>query len=122
MSAVEGGMFLALYLAYVLVVVHFERVLILLGMPPLAGAPDLLALLVHKYKYWHFERVLTLSGIVARRCTQFTCFTSTNVQMLTFREGLDIAGRRCTQFTCFTSTKVQILTQKAAQVAGRDCL
>jgi hypothetical protein len=62
MSAVEGGMFLALYLAYVLVVVHFERVLTLLGMPPLAGAP------------------------------KFTCFTSTQVQILEF---LDIIGHCC---------------------------
>jgi hypothetical protein len=62
MSAVEGGMFLALYLAYVLVVVHFERVLTLLGMPPLAGAHNLLSLLVHKYKYRAFREGLDIIG------------------------------------------------------------
>jgi hypothetical protein len=39
--------------------------------------------------------------------TQFTCFTSTKVQILTQHVG----GLSGTQFTCFTSTKVQILTQ-----------
>jgi hypothetical protein len=47
--------------------------------------------------------------------TQFACFTSTKVQILTAL--VTAQGSRCsfahrvpTQFTCFTSTKVQILT------------
>ena len=35
----------------------------------------LLALLVQKYKYWH--------RVVSSTCTQFNCFTSTKVQVLT---------------------------------------
>ena len=55
----------------------------------------------------------------ARRCTahsqvlpstQFTCFTSTTVQILTQKAHASDAG---TQFTCFTGTKAQILTHKA---------
>ena len=39
--------------------------------------------------------------------TQFTCFTSTKVQILTPEER---RAFRYTQFTCFTGTKVQKLT------------
>ena len=44
-------------------------------------------------------------------CTQFTCFTSTKVQMLTqMKRGL--GGMLLHSiFFCFTSTKVQMLTQ-----------
>jgi hypothetical protein len=59
-------------------------------------------------------------------CAQFTCFTSTNVQILTQlveeRENMVLHARLylCAQFTCFTSTNVQILTQLGAQVRGAD--
>jgi hypothetical protein len=46
--------------------------------------------------------------------TQFTCFTSTKVQILTLCAHADLCALRqsqaLTQFTYFTSTKVQILT------------
>jgi hypothetical protein len=54
--------------------------------------------------------------------TQFACFTSTKVQILTQR--LWLLRRRSaagTQFTCFTGTKLQILTQKALQGKYRSC-
>ncbi len=46
--------------------------------------------------------------------TQFTCFTSTKVQILTRQEALQekIRVRDCCQFACFTGTQVQILTQR----------
>jgi aminopeptidase C len=52
-----------------------------------------------------------VGSAVERAGTQFTCFTSTKVQIL----NRDRVGR-CwlwagTQFACFTGTKVQILTQ-----------
>jgi hypothetical protein len=49
-------------------------------------------------------------------CTQFTCFTSTKVQILQLvdaRAGVGI----CTQFSCFTGSKVQIL-QLVAMIAS----
>jgi hypothetical protein len=42
--------------------------------------------------------------------TQFTCFTSTKVQILTRCSNGRWRGQRSTHFTCFTNTKVQILT------------
>ena len=46
--------------------------------------------------------------------TEFTCFTSTKVQILTLCGGGRAGGSACvfsgTQFTCFTSPKVQILS------------
>ena len=46
--------------------------------------------------------------------TEFTCFTSTKVQILTLCDGGRAGGSACvfsgTQVTCFTSTKVQILS------------
>jgi hypothetical protein len=62
---------------------------------------------------WLFWMLLVWTTITG---TQFTCFTSTKVQILTpvepahvdaARVGYTITG---TQFTCFTSTKVQRLT------------
>ena len=50
--------------------------------------------------------------------TQFTCLTSTKVQILTPEELRGSA--QGTQFTCVTSTKVQILTR--AELRGRACL
>jgi hypothetical protein len=45
--------------------------------------------------------------------TQFTCFTSSKVQILTQKTLLAAQTPRTpTQFTCFTSTKVQVLTRK----------
>ena len=60
-----------------------------------------------------------------KQVTQFTCFTSTEVQILTRsviedgesgaeEEAGDLKGFG-TQFTCFTSTKVQILTVRVAR-------
>jgi hypothetical protein len=62
------------------------------------------------------------------RGSQFTCFTSTEVQMLTPEElSADILSESAmsehanekaaagARFTCFTSTKVQILTLEALQ-------
>ena len=57
------------------------------------------------------------------RGTQFTCFTSTQVQILTQKtllaaqlpSDLD-SPQGLRQFTCFTSTKVQILTPEEAQL------
>jgi hypothetical protein len=45
-------------------------------------------------------------------CAQFTCFTSTEVQILTptLLVSALLVLRMCAQFTCFTSTEVQILT------------
>jgi hypothetical protein len=60
---------------------------------------------------------------------EFTCFTSTKVQILTHLRPRKGAASSCRadawraarakvpQFTCFTSTKVQILTQHAARLA-----
>ena len=65
---------------------------------------------------------------------QFTCFTSTNVQILPQKAlllgiwllaGAARAHKLRAQFTCFTSTKVQMLTQKAllgVSRAARACL
>jgi hypothetical protein len=53
--------------------------------------------------------------------TQFTCFTSTTVQILTPKD-LRAEWTSCgaltarSSFTCVTGTKVQILTQKALAV------
>jgi hypothetical protein len=47
--------------------------------------------------------------------TQFTCFTSTKVQLLTSDEADCEYLHVGTQFTCFTSTKVQILTPEELQ-------
>jgi hypothetical protein len=53
--------------------------------------------------------------------TQFTCFTSTKVQIEAARSAELARGQALgslaagTQFAFFTSTKVQILTQKALQ-------
>jgi hypothetical protein len=64
--------------------------------------------------------------------SQFTCFTSTKVQILT-PEALCVAvtfgARVCgketlppgTQFTCFTSTKVQILTARLSSLRCSHC-
>jgi hypothetical protein len=43
--------------------------------------------------------------------TQFTCFTSTKVRILTpvVDKTCEIGGTQC---TCFTSTRIRILTQK----------
>ena len=52
--------------------------------------------------------------------TQFTCFPSTKVQILTRAAAEAAVGARDaggTQFTCFTSTKVQILAQKLEEQA-----
>ena len=53
--------------------------------------------------------------------TQFTCFTSTKVQMLTPEE---LDKRYCvndgTQFTCFTSAKVQMLTPQELRARQSD--
>jgi hypothetical protein len=46
---------------------------------------------------------------------KFTCFTSTEVQILTLTRAQ--FGLEGTQFTCFPGTKVQLLTQLA-----RSCL
>ena len=54
-----------------------------------------------------FERMLE----DRRPGTQFTCFTSTKVQILTLEElRARQADARLPQFTCFTGTKVPILT------------
>ena len=60
--------------------------------------------------------------------TQFTCFTSTKVQILTSISMCDsshssagrygAATRAGTQFTCFTGTKVQMLTAALAQLGA----
>ncbi len=46
--------------------------------------------------------------------TDFTCFTSTKVQILTLSGGGRAGGSACvfsgTQFTCVTSAKIQILS------------
>ncbi len=67
-----------------------------------------------------------------KQVTQFTCFTSTEVQILTgsvFEDGESGAEEEAgdlkgfgTQFTCFTSTKVQILTSEVlrARQNGRE--
>ena len=62
----------------------------------------------------------------ARAGTQFTCFTSTKLQILT--PGADDSQRprdprqvrrRGTHFTCFTGTKVQILTPEELHARQR---
>jgi hypothetical protein len=60
------------------------------------------------------------TNLFASMCfsTQFTCFTSTKVHILTHEElllprlqfQLDTARNKLIQCTCFSSTKVQILT------------
>jgi hypothetical protein len=48
---------------------------------------------------------------------QFTCFTSTKVQILT---ASGVGGAQfTTQFACFTSTKAQILTASGVGGGGR---
>ena len=69
-------------------------------------------------------RLRPQAGSAVKQVTQFTCFTSTEVQILTcsvFEDGEsgaeeagDLKGFG-TQFTCFTSTKVQILTARVAR-------
>jgi len=60
------------------------------------------------------------------RFAQFTCFTSTKVQILRKRRSRRWSARcsRCkfAQFTCFTSTKVHILRKReiAAMVRGME--
>ncbi len=53
------------------------------------------------------EREAAEQALRSASQVQFTCFTSTKVQILTRRRR--VAG---TQFTCFTSTKVQLLTRR----------
>jgi len=55
--------------------------------------------------------------LTTTRSSEITCFTSTNVQILTLTTLLAALGTRVPydyqvnpKFTCFTSTKVQILT------------
>ena len=54
---------------------------------------------------------------------QFTCFTSTKVQIPTPEELFAVGNYALgTQFTCFTSTKVQILTQVEQFAVGNYVL
>ena len=54
---------------------------------------------------------VVISELVSEGSGDFSCFTSTKVQILTPEElGSEGAGDFSSQFTCFTSTKVQILT------------
>ena len=72
------------------------------------------------------RRLVTLPGRKKSLCTQFTCFTGTKVQILTYQstntgslqflvglKSLTLASNRLKgpQFTCFTGTKVLMLTR-----------
>jgi hypothetical protein len=87
-----------------------------------------------KRKHYRCIRVQGAAG------PQFTCFTSTKVQILTQKaqqvlnftrfyllyqskiSNFDAAGAAAANFTRFTSTKVQILTQNAQQHIDIDAL
>jgi hypothetical protein len=89
---------------------------------------SLLDLLVHECKYLRTRRQGDGAGRLRRPGAQFTCFTGTNVQILTVQFACftgtniqigtgerrrrhaalaraDEAGARCSQLPCFTSTK-----------------
>jgi hypothetical protein len=71
---------------------------------------------IHRYIasiYFVFSTITTV-GYGDLTGTQFTCFTSTKVHILTQASaGLTILA----QFTCFTSAKVHILTQASSSAS-----
>jgi hypothetical protein len=62
----------------------------------------------------HGARPRTLPRATSAVGTQFTCFTSTRVQILTVEASPSSPNGNESQFTCFTSTKVRMLTHLAS--------
>ena len=103
---------------------HYLRLLAQGRLPPPPPAElawqvlNLLALLVQKYRKYAGKTASAAARGASVAGAQFTCFTSTKVQILTPESCVAGGGRDArgaggegagTQFTCFTGTKVQIL-------------